>query len=377
MRLLANKLRDALSIISLVPSRAGIMPSEFVRMSAAKGQLTLALAAELFGEVPLASIDLVGETWVFFAERRLLSAFVNACNDAKDTDEIVLEFVPPLDLASTGTLKIKYKRRRAVLQGIQGIQEITGYGRNSGKDMSPITLTDEHKALIRLAAKYAPMDPTAADLNCVYLLKGHAVQSSNQVVIFSATDLSVPLTMPFPLMLPELLSNQAITGIQVGDKGTRITFTSGYLFQLINEKCRTDFPSKKILGYVADAAKIPILLSFKPGDLLTILQRLQTYTSSSAGSVEVTVQCKGTAGKRVVVLTSKATQGYFNENMTIDQPLAADMTCEWPLAHLLPFTEFVSNQPTMSVAFGATGPFDFHSTVGGAELDLIIARKTI
>jgi hypothetical protein len=369
----AVKLREALSIISLVPSRSGIRPSEYIRCTASKGYLTMALSAEMFGEVAVAANGSSnGEAWVAYADRRAMSAFINACDCATDADDIITEFTSTDPKTSAGELKIRYKRRRA---NIQGLDVVSGYAKANLKELTTVSLTDDHKALIRLAAKYAPLDPTAANLNCVYLSKGKGIQSSNQVVMFSAADSSIPMTMPFPRMLPEILSNQAVDGIQVGEKGTRITFQpSGYLFQLINDECRVGFPTDQISDMVKECAKLPVTLTFKPNDLLIILQRLQTYTSGG-GSTDVSVRCKGSAGKKVVVLTSEALQGAFHEALTIDKGLTEDVAVEWPLATLLPLTEFLASEPSMSVAFTDASPYSFRGTKGKNKLDLIIARK--
>lgn len=371
MKVSAIKLRDALSIISLVPSRSGILPSEFLRIRVASGALRLALAAEIFGEVAVAPLEASNEDWTFFAERKLVTAFVGQCTDATDADEITLEHAATAD-APAGELTVKYKRRKAVLHGVN---EITGYGKHSTKDMAPITLSDEHKELIRIASKYAPLDPTTADLNCVYLLDKTAIQASNQVVIFNAASKSIPTTLPFPLMLPELLANKDLKSILVGASGSRLNFGCGYLYQLVSEKCRTDFPSKRILGYIADGAKLPKLMIFEPAALLAILQRLQAYTSG-AGVTDVSVRCKGDQGKRTMVLTSDAAQGWFSEHLTLEKPAPSVVDCEWPLSHLLPFIEFVSKEKSMYLACTDNSPYYFHAASSGAIIDLIIARKS-
>src|SRR5438309_10881197 len=105
-------------ILSVIPQRAGIPPSEYVRLEVQKNKLHLCLSSDALCDV---AVGIEGSWPVaepYFGDRSLLIPFVRAAKEIRSKKDF--EFT-----GQDGVLNIRHGRRRIVLPPLPAI---TGYG---------------------------------------------------------------------------------------------------------------------------------------------------------------------------------------------------------------------------------------------------------
>lgn len=362
MKANAADIIQAIASIDLIPSRAGISSSEFIRIQASKDKIKFSLAAEIYGTTYAAALE-GKETWEFFVDRASFVPFVLAAKELGQTVPFEFRYS-----AKDSTLTVRCGKRKA---SYQTVTEISGYADKADFKGAALVLTKEQKTMLRLAVKYATSDPTVAHLNCIYLSKGKAILASNQLAAFYLEDKVVPLSVPLPLLLLSILDSDLVEGITVSKEFARVDLACGFLCQLTNQKAAESFPHATLVSNVEAGAKFKKRFSVKGSSMVAVLKRLEAYIASVVKR-DMVVSVAGTKGDTKLRITATIPQGSFEESLTVKEPLVRDVECEWLLSLLLPLADIATSLGTVTVRYDDMSPFYFSSN----GVRLLAARKS-
>lgn len=361
----SKELASALEVLGLVPARSGVLPSEMIRLECASNMLYLSLAAESLGRVQVPCPGDKGK-WEFFVDRGMLSPFVLVMKDFyKSESTITFKFDADKQF---GKLTIKSGRRTL---HCQGCQPVTGYGDlPSIKNAAKLAITSKQGQLMRLASQYATADPTAAHLNCIFLVSKTCVLTSNQVTVFSAPG-KFPVTIPFPLGMLSALEADQLQEILFTGKVVVASFGFGQIAQTVPVQAAKNFPATQIQKRLVEARKMPKILSISGSSLAGVSERLAAYVAATMRQ-DVMLRVQSLKGKSSVLSIEAAVPaGSFNERVSASV-LKAPIDWEWMLHFVLPFVQYAATQKLqIDVRYKDTGAF--HLQAGDAEL--IMAKK--
>jgi len=339
----AHKIIQAVEAINLIPSRAGITSSEFIRLEALAKRLTFSMASEVYGTTWAPKIG-SNEEWVFHVDRASFVPFILASKAFKS--KALFRFI--FREARNGShLTVRCGRRKAVFQKI----DVT---RNYAEDIKPkgakLSLTPKQKSLLRLAARYSTQDPTYAHLNCVFLLRHKAVLASNRIAAFVGKDSVVPMSAPLPPLLLSLFDSDMVKEIIVSKKQARLELTCGYICQLINDEAVRDFPVKGLMAAVRKGARLPKVFSIKAKSFLASLGRLEEYVSVLTKR-EMLVEVVGRQGDEYLSMACTVPNGRFEERLRLTSELQQDVACKWLMKNILPLSEVVDAIDSIDVHY--------------------------
>lgn len=365
MKVPIKELCGAASAIDLVPSRAGISTSEFIRLHCSKGKLRLSLAAEIYGATEAHQDPATTEEWEFFVDRATFIPFVNAALELKQKAPFDFKHEP--SKKGNAQLTVRCGRRRGVFQSAT---EITGYATPKEAAGLKLKLTANQQTILTLAVKYATPDPTIAHLNCVYLQKRKAIMASNQLSAFWMEDPVVPFSAPLPLLLMSVCERADVKDLIVSAKSARVTMSCGYLCQFTNQKAAEDFPYKQIIKNIQAAEAYRKQFTIAAASLMAVLKRLESYIVSVVKR-DMVVTVHGSKGDTTLQLVASVPQGRFEETVEVLHPLRRDVECEWMLSLLLPLYEVAGKLGNITVKYDEGSPFLFSSK----GMRLLASRK--
>lgn len=333
MKVSAKDLIEVVRLVGNVPARSGILSSEFLRIESTGQQLQISLAAEMFsvGYIKATVPDAAG--FEFYAERKMLVAFILAARNPKDTDTFDFQHQP-----EDRILQVRYKRRRARLRGVDAI---TGYQRLPHLKTRQIALSSDQLGVLKTVRGYAPDDPTLEGLNCVYLRKGVGMLATDRVSAMLARDQSISITVPIPVMLPDVMDSSGVTGVCTHEDGTVVKFDRGYVYQGLNKKCATDFPADQVIKLFVEAAKLRPTLELSGTTFGLMIDRVASYVS--AGKDETLVEWVGKSGDNFVYVSAESGQGDFREQVHLTGKLHGSVGGKLSLRRLLPLVTICRN----------------------------------
>lgn len=334
-----QKIHEAVSVINLVPTRSGIPCSEFMRLRKHGSQLKLALASEVFGEVAIPG-EHGTEDWTFYLDRKLFVPFVLASADLRSK----APFTFTID--KNKSLRISNGRRTA---RFSPIEELEGYSSVKSTSGADLILTKKQRQILYLASRYATRDPTAANLNCVYLLKGKAVISSTKYAIFYAEDKQAPVSLPLPLQIMDLLNSPVASKITTSKSYVVVVTAIGSVAQSLNEKAK-DFPKDAAIKLIREVEKYPFQFALSAVPFVEVASRLNQYVSGTVNR-DIVIDISGAAGDKFLRVVCQAPQGTFKERFAIKSKLQSTFTCSWLMDSILPLTDSAADLGDIKVYF--------------------------
>jgi hypothetical protein len=367
VRVDAKPLVKCVEAIGLVPARAGIVASEFIRVRYDKQRLRLALAAEAFGEMGVRCEGVldVPKDWEFHVDRTLFEPFVLA---SKDSSKSLFKFT-----INDQKLLVKCGRRSARFNPVDAV---AGYAIPPGKEGVPVKLSTEQRSLLQLASKYATQDPTMANYNCVYLKRNNGVLAASGPSIIHVVDSTVAITVPLPLLLVNILASSQEFRIDFIKKMVRLRTACGAICQTINQKALTEFPAKSLLKQLDGAEDFPLQFSIKAVSLLSAIKRQEAIIQGSVKR-DLVARIRASAGDKWISITCSAPQGKFTERVLLASATSSDVDCELMMSQLLPLAEFGHSLVQLDVKYetNKSGVQTSNFFIAGKAMRLIIARR--
>lgn len=364
----SDALLKALEAIDMVPSRSGIVPSEFVQIQKKGNKLSFSLASEVFGKTLVKGTDSTDGDWVFHVDRTSLMPFVFASKNIIKPIDYVLECEEKKD---NKALTIKSGRRRVKFNAITFVQ---GYPTYASTDALVIPLTKHQKSLLQLASEYATSDPTLGYINCVYALGKRAILASNRITLFYGADKLVPFSVPLPIVLLGLIKNDRVRSVEVSKTLVKLELDCGYICQAINATAKKDFPVKQTLSQMERGSTYHKQLSLKAKPFLTALSRLQDYIRNVVNRELIVVAACSKNDTRLR-LYCDTPQGRFQEIVTMLSPAKQDTKCEWLLTSLTPLSKYDDTLSRIDVRFDDKKKSPYH-LVSPKGIQIMLGRRS-
>jgi len=368
IRLTSESLIKAVKAIDLVPTRSGIVPSEFIQLEKKKDRLYLSLAAEVFGRTFAKAEEQDGDEWMFHVDRTALVPWVLAAETFGSTKPFEFNVI---DKKGSKVLLLKSGRRRVIFNSITFI---SGYPEYRAADSITVSLDPRQKLLLQLAAKYASPDPTLAYLNCAYMSKHKAILASNRISLFYGKNSDIPITVPLPLHLLGLLGAENIKTIEIAKKVVKLTLDCGYICQAINATAKTEFPVEQSLKQFKIGEKYPVQFKIKAKPFLEAVARLKAYVSGSTQR-EMFMYAQGIKNETKIKLYSSTPQGIFTEYVNAINPSKTDFTCEWKLDYLAFLEEHSETLRMLEVRFSDKEKSPYHINSPTEDISLMLSRR--
>src|SRR5580765_6240616 len=168
-----DEMLQAISVLDLVPQRAGIPSSDYVRVLSDSRSLEMALSSSVSGVVSLKMDGAKADKNMMFVDRRLFIPFIQMGRGWKGDFKFSVS-------------EQKWEVRQGSRQAEFALKKDTVLGYpvfKSLKDLKEIKLSENLRKLLLASNQCATADPSLQHLNCVYI-GGKTVMATNLAVMF-------------------------------------------------------------------------------------------------------------------------------------------------------------------------------------------------
>lgn len=350
----------AVDVLSLVPQRAGIPSSDFVKVTPKKNKIEMSLSSTVTGvvRVPLTrSLDTDKE---FFVDKGLFQAYVQAGKNWKGN----------FKLASTeGKWHLRQGSRQAELA--MRVEPVSGYGIWKERDkLKEIALSEELRKLLLASNHCSTADPALPHLNCVYI-GGKLVLSTNLISLFvGVRQKEDALRIPFPVGIIPLLGDSLVKAVGVENDRVILDCGCGYIEGTISAVAQKSFPKRDVVEKIKKGRMWPLLVKLPAEKLAKVLARLAGYLTNVKREdwvVEMSI------ANGVVKASVKVQQGTFEERLDFENE-KVEGTIRWPLELAQAVVEYMAaNGEIIKVRVDEEKNTPYLLSGGGVEM--MIARQ--
>lgn len=352
----------AAKILNMVPQRAGIPSSDYVRVIARRKELEFALASSVSGVVRIAATNGTATPVeeIFFIDRRLFLPFVLLGEQAGKAD-----FRAELE---EKVWKLRQGSRAAEL-GLRA-DAVAGYGKWKELDASKeIKLSEELTKMLIASNSCATADPALQHLNCVYI-GGKVVLSTNEMTLFLGTKAQSNLRIPFPVGVIPLLGDGLVKGVAVEGDRVILDCGVGYVEGVVSAVTQEKFPKKKIVEQMGKARGWPQIAKLPAKKLAATLGRLSEYLAGVRREDWVLRMELGNGSGKVSV---QVLQGKFEEKF-VAEGATTEAVVEWPLERVLPVLTYMAEKgETVRIRVDEKKKTPY--CISGKDVELMVGRR--
>lgn len=356
-------LLHGVSVLGLVPQRAGVPSSDFIKMVPRKTSLEMSLSSVVTAvvRVPAPGFVAPADLKAFFIDKGLFDAFVQSGKRWKGNFRLALD---------ESKLYIRQGSRRAEFALRQ--EPLGGYGtwRVVGNGLREVKLSNSLKKLLVASSTCATADPSMPHLNCVYI-GGHLVLSTNLISLFvGIRKKEDALKIPFPVGIIPLLGGELVNS--VGVEGDRVILDCGigFIEGTVSAYAKKDFPHHSVVSSVKKGRAWPVFANLPAERLSKMFERLEGYlTTVKREDWAVTLELGNGRVKAIV----KVQQGRFEEVMEVED-LAVEGSLSWPLQQVKPVVDYIASvSESMKVRVDEEKKTPYLLSGGGVEM--MVARR--
>ena len=350
----------SVQVLGLVPQRAGVPSSDFIKVTLRKKSVEMSLSSTVTAVVR--TVYLVGALLGtdFFIDKNLLSAFVLGGKGWKGNFRVAVD---------ESRFYIRQGSRHAEFAMRQ--EPLGGYGtwrdRNGLKE---VKLSDELRNLLLASNSCSTGDPSLPHLNCVYI-GGHLVLSTNLIALFvGIRQKEDGLRIPFPVGIIPLLGGELVDSVGVDGDRVILDCGCGYVEGTVSAIAKKNFPKQNLVESVKKARLWPLLAKIPSERLSEMIQRLVTYLSSVKRE-DWLVELELGNGK--VKASVKVQQGKFEESMEVED-LKVEGSVVWPLEQVKPVLDYMATAAS-SVKIRVDEKKKTPYLLSGGRVEMMVARK--
>ncbi len=352
-----------LTVLDLVPTRAGITASEIVKIDKGNGGLSLTLSSEVLGKVEVKASGKFPIKLPVYMDRRLLMPFVMASRDVKTNKDFEFSVQDKQLVLSHGSRKVMFNE----------LPEVGGYGKININDHEGevVKFSNKQKSLIKCATSCSAKDPSMPQLNCVYLTDKGVVMASNEISVFIGQAEKFKNSLPFPLFLLNIISHPDLQDIRFLKDKVILEFDCGLIMQTLPEKARKEFPTKRILKHGLSVENLPKVFSVSAAKLSESFKRFITYLDVVRRQDRVVV-LEADKGSKFLRIKASTVHAKLLETVKMGFKVKEAISIEWPIDMVAPVIEWLGSQKeTVDVHFDNESPFFIKNEI----ITLAVARK--
>jgi hypothetical protein len=324
MKLVTEELKATFAIVDKVDSHAGLLASQYVKLTFDKAKLAMSLCGLIIGESNMSTDGSLQGT--FFADRRVFGAFLSTAK-SKEADLAIKD----------GQMVMTGGKQKVLLSGVE---EVSGYSVwTAPKKAKTISITPILKKELGVISQYAPITAAADHLSAVYMVEGYGIIATDQFNVAVCLDSKVETTVPLPVSLTKLISGMDAKEVVTDANGAGIKLGKGYLYQALSTRL-SEYPLETLQKLVATNSKSPVLASFKLEDLAIGLAYLKSFVFGSGDDAVVEINCAADAMDSLFTLTMA--QGKANRKVALASKASKEVTLKWPLLQAMPWIEHLN-----------------------------------
>ena len=329
MKLKLEDLRAAFAVVDTVAANPAAEASQFVRLAAGRGNLTLSLSGILWSS---ASLPLPEKSeWEFYADRRVLKSWLStACKDE-------------IDIACKDG---KLSMRCGQSLDIPTHEPVSGY--EVWQPSKTFSFPEEWQSILDSLRNYCPTMPGMEHVECCWFQKGWGAMATDLNVVAAVLDDKTPWTLMLPAAMTgvikqfpaaklcadkHMMDNPSI-GKPEAVYGFGAVVPGGWIYQALDDALK-QYPSTGIKDRIAAAiAVVDPLASAKVQDLSGAMQACSEFlldknetamATPANGSLMIAVDVHGGKFQRRVLANCKAAEGI-----------------RWPVKQIAPWLQFCS-----------------------------------
>jgi hypothetical protein len=338
-----DRLLKGLKILDLVPEKVGLSASEFYRMQGKNDKVIISVASYIMGEITLTGKGNWPTKHSFYIDRRVFTPFVYASLAIKNKNTFQFEI-------KDNTLIVKHGSRKAEFISQKNVKGYGSLKKILKEKESEVPISDNLSELLLCGQNCAVSDSVVPHLNCVYVNKGNiaieAFAASEKVFYMGVGDSKqgkVKASVPFPLFLIKLLSEETLEKISWRGNYIVLKFEKGIIWQPISAEAVKKFPLRKIQKYAKRADKMPVTFTASSRRLSKLMVRLGYYLQAVRRKDWV-VKINGKKNKKLILISTNIAGAKFNEKIVTTDKLKKDVKLEWPLDVLEPVFNFLTTK---------------------------------
>lgn len=356
-----DDLLKAVSVLELVPLRAGVPSSDFIKMVPRKNSLEMSLSSVVTAVVRSTWKPTLSFTGDLFIDRGLFSAFVLAGKNWKGNFKLSLD---------EGRLYVRQGSRKAEFSLRH--EPLGGYGKWMDRDgLKEIKLSDELKKLLLASNSCATGDPSMPHLNCVYI-GGRLVLSTNATSLFvGIRQKEDALKIPFPVGIIPLLGGELVDSVGVDGDRVLLDCGCGFIEGTVSALAKRDFPKRSVVETIKKAREWPTLVRLPAEKLTRMFTRLVGYLGTIKREdwlVSLNIE------DEKVTASVTVQQGQFQESMAVEGLKATLHPLQWPLDKIMPVMEYISSE-TELLRVRADEKKKTPYLLSGGGVEMIVGRK--
>jgi hypothetical protein len=355
-----DNLIQAVDVLALVPQRAGVPSSDFVKVSPRKKSIQMSLSSTVTAIVRVDLTRSLSATEAFFIDKGLFHAFVQGGKSWKGNFR--MEMAEGKWCIRQGSRHAEFAMRTEPLGGYGVWRETNG--------LKEIKLSDDLRKLLIASNNCSTADPSLPHLNCVYI-GGKLVLSTNLISLFvGVRQKEDALKIPFPVGIIPLLGDNLVEAVGVENERVILDCGCGYIEGTISAIAQKSFPKRDVVEKIRKGRLWPVLVKLPAEKLAKVLTRLAGYLSNVKREdwiVELSI------AEGVVKASVKVQQGLFEERMSFDST-KAEGTVKWPLELAQAVVEYMAaNGELVKIRVDESKRSPYLLSGGGVEM--MIARQ--
>jgi len=354
-----QQLLDAASILELVPQRAGVPSSDFVRVRHGKKYIEMSLSSVVNAVVRVAGKNLE-EAKDFFVDRRLLIPFIQVGKGWKGDFKLGLE--DSKWLLKQGSRTAELTMRMEPLGGYGSWREKAG--------LKEVKLSEELRKLLLVSQGCATADPSLPFLNCVYIGEKLVLATNGTLMFVGLRQKQDSLRFPFPIGVIPLISDSLVQAVGVEGDQVILDCGIGFIEGSVSAITRKDFPKKSIVERAQAAKAYPVLTKLPAERVARMLERLSGYLASvKREDLILRLEVGGEKVKAIV----RVQQAKFEESIEVED-LKGEGTLDFPFDLVKPVLDYIAEHDekiTIRVDEKKKSPY----LISGASVALLVARR--
>ena len=359
-------LLDAIEVLGLVPSRPGIVTSEYILVKPGKSSIRLVLASEVYGFV-----DIKGSgKWPFpkniYIDKRLFDPFVNAARNINSKSNFVFK------KTGSNEITITNGTRRAKLTTAEPKQ---GYIEIDKSKHNEIKISSQTNKMLLAAKECAEQETAKPEISCVYVNKDQIYATTGELHFRAKSHkFKLKKAIPFPTFIINLVANDKLKSIGTTSIEVILNFVNGKVWQTIPVAAKKKFPQKQIDKWFAQQTKESKLAFVTKAEKFgTIVSRLVSYLNS-VRRLDWVLTLKGRKGENkldLIVPLGGHTQ--FKDRIRIENKVKKDFTVDWPLGKLFSILSVMASyDEKIYVHFDSKN----RAYIKSGSIELLVSRRT-
>ena len=329
-----------LNVLDHVPEKVGLSSSEFFRIQGKKDKVIISVASYVMGEITLDGTGTWPTDKTLYIDRRVFLPFIYKAKEIKNKHRFKFTY-------KKNQLTVEHGSRTAVFESQKDISGYADLSKVLKEKENVIPVSDELHALLTCGQNCAVSDAIVPHINCVFIDKGNiaieAFAASEKVFYMGVGNIKgkIGTSIPFPLMLVKLLTEESLEKISWRGKYVVMHFKHGIVWQPVAQEAFTKFPLKHIRKHAKKSESFPVTFTTSSRRFSSLMVRLSYYLQAVRRKDWV-VKVVGTKGESNLHLTTSIAGVRFNETIEVSEKLKSNVSVAWPLDILSPIFEFLS-----------------------------------